>query len=107
MPGARSLGMPRIDTAVYADLNGLMIDALCELYAATLDAEVLALAEGAAKHVIAEHTTGGAFTHGAQDDPAGVLYLRDQAAMGRALLALHRVTGDRGGWIGPRASVRS
>lgn len=95
----RALGMPRIDTAVYADLNGLMIDALCELYAATLDREVLDTAIAAADHVIAQHgTESGAFTHGGSDDPRGVLYLRDQAAMGRALVSLFRVTGDRA-WL--------
>jgi uncharacterized protein YyaL (SSP411 family) len=92
----RAIGHPRVDTAVYADLNGAMIDALCELYAATLDREVLATAVTAANRVLAEHgTDDGAFTHGAQDDPRGLLYLRDQAAMGRALLSLYRVTGDR------------
>lgn len=96
----RALGIPRVDTAVYADLNGLVIDALCELYAATLDPEVLALAIAAARRVLADHgTDGGAFTHAAHDDPRGVLYLRDQAAMGRALLQLYRVTGDRE-WLG-------
>ncbi len=92
----RALGIPRIDRAVYADLNGLVIDALCELYVATLDPEVLALAVAAARHVLAEHgTQSGLFTHAANDDPRGVLYLRDQAAMGRALLQLYRVTGER------------
>jgi uncharacterized protein YyaL (SSP411 family) len=96
----RALGMPRIDRAVYADLNGLLIDALCELYAATLDPEVLALAVAAARHVLTDHGTQvGAFTHGANDDPRGVLFLRDQAAMGRAFLQLYRVTGDRE-WLG-------
>ena len=88
-------GMPRIDTAVYADLNGLMIHALCELYAATLDAEVLAWPKVRRSTSSPSSTADGALTHGAEDDPAGVLYLRDQAAMGRAFLALHRVTGDR------------
>jgi uncharacterized protein YyaL (SSP411 family) len=92
----RALGLPRVDTAVYADLNGLMIDALCELYAATLDADALALATEAAREVLATHgTEAGVFTHGAHEDPRGVLYLRDQATMGRAMLSLYRVTGER------------
>jgi len=91
----RALGLPRIDTSVYADLNGLMIRALVELYAASGDAEDLADAERAAEHLMRTHLTrGGAFLHGAGDDPEGLLYLRDQAAMGAGLLALYRATGE-------------
>ena len=94
--GRRALGMPRIDRAVYADNNGFMIHALTELYRATGDAEVLADAEGAAAHLLAEHRTeAGAFTHDAADEHDGLLHLRDQVAMGRALVGLYRVTGDR------------
>jgi len=92
----RALGMPRIDRAVYADNNGFMIAALTELYRATGDAEVLADAKAATEHLLANHRTeAGAFTHGEDDDPQGLLYLRDQVAMGRALIGLYRVTGDR------------
>lgn len=92
----RTVGMPRIDEAVYADNNGFMIHALTELYRATGDAEVLADAKAATALLLAEHRTdAGAFTHGETDDPAGLLYLRDQVAMGRALIGLYRVTGDR------------
>ena len=90
----RAMGMPRIDDHVYADLNGLMIRALVELYAATGDPDDLDAARQAAEHVMQTHRArDGAFLHGADDDPQGLLYLRDQASMGAGLLALHRATG--------------
>lgn len=92
----RALGIPRIDTNVYADLNGLMIEALCELYAATREPEALDAAVDAALALVATHRfEDGAFSHGPRGETEGLLYLRDQAAMGRALLALYRVTADR------------
>ncbi len=91
----RALGMPRTDTNVYADLNGLMIRAMVELYAATGDAEDLATAVTAAEHLQQTHgARGGSFLHGADDDPNGLLYLRDQASMGAGMLALYRATND-------------
>lgn len=92
----RALGTPRIDDNVYADNNGFMIHALTELYRATGDAATLDDARRAAEHVLAEHRSeSGGFTHGENDDPEGLLYLRDQVAMGRALVGLYRVTGER------------
>jgi len=95
----RALGVPRIDTAIYADLNGRMIVALCALYAAVPgpdgqpDEPALRAALAAAERLLAQHRTAdGGFTHAAGD--GGLLHLRDQAAVGRALLALHRVTGE-------------
>jgi uncharacterized protein YyaL (SSP411 family) len=91
----RALGIPIVDTNVYADLNGMMIGGLVELYAATGDAEALAAATGTADRLLRTHATDdGAFLHGAEDDPSGLLYLRDQAAMGLGLVALHRATGE-------------
>lgn len=93
--GRRALGMPRIDTAVYADLNGLVIEALCELYAATREPEALDAAVKAGEALVATHRwDDGAFSHGPRAQTQGLLYLRDQAAMGRAVLALYRVTAD-------------
>lgn len=90
----RELGIPRIDDNVYADLNGLMIRAMVELYAATGDTADLAAAEAAANELLQTHRTDdGAFVHGADDDHDGLLHLRDQAAMGAGLLALYRATG--------------
>lgn len=91
----RALGLPRVDENVYADLNGLMVRALAELYAATADPRILADAIAAAEAILATHRTErGAFVHGSGDDPTGLLYLRDQANMGFGLMALYRVTLD-------------
>lgn len=90
----RKMGLPRTDTAAYADWNGLLIAALCRLHDAAGDQRALAMATAAATAVLASHRTAeGAFTHAA-DDRSGLLHLRDNAAMGRALLALHQSTGD-------------
>lgn len=102
--GRRALGMPRTDTNVYADLNGLMIRAMVELYAATGDAADLETARRAAERVLSSHRARGGFVHGADDDPQGMLYLRDQAAMGGALLALYHATGQRR-WLDEATAV--
>ena len=47
--GRRALGIPRIDKAVYADLNGLTIHGLCELYRANADPVVLDIPQKPAK----------------------------------------------------------
>ncbi len=103
----RALGLPIIDTHVYADLNGVMIRALVELYAATGDPEVLAAAVGTAEQLLRTHRTeAGAFLHDAGDDPAGLLFLRDQAAMGFGMLALYRATGEAR-WLQASSEVAS
>jgi len=92
----RALGTPRVDDHVYADLNGFMILALTDLYRATADPAVLRDATQATAAILATHrTVSGGFVHDAADAPDGLLYLRDQATMGRALLGLYTVTGDR------------
>ena len=97
--GRRALGLPRVDTNIYADINGRTISALCELYAAVPgpdgqpDGAALQAALAAGERMVAGHrTAAGGFTHAAGD--RGLLHLRDQAAVGRGLLALYRVTGD-------------
>ena len=90
-----ALGLPRIDQNVYADLNGFMITALVELHVATFDEVFLEAAERAAARIVEKHARPiGGLSHGSSDESPR-LYLRDQAAMGRALLSLHRVTGER------------
>jgi uncharacterized protein YyaL (SSP411 family) len=91
--GRRALGVPRIDDAAYADLNGMMIEALCDLYAASGEREYLDIALATARTIVRTHgTKAGAFRHAATD--TGLVYLRDQIAMGRAMLALARTSGD-------------
>jgi uncharacterized protein YyaL (SSP411 family) len=97
--GRRKLGVPRVDENRYADLNGRTIVALCRLYAAVPgpdgkdDLTALAAAQKAAEHLLRAHRgERGGFRHAAED--TGLLHLRDQAAVGRALLALYRVTGE-------------
>lgn len=91
----RELGTPRIDANVYADLNGLMIRGLVELSIAADDPEALADAVAATRRLIDTHRDErGLFRHGATDDANAIRYLRDQAAMLWALMALHRATAD-------------
>lgn len=88
-----ALGVPRIDTAVYADLNGATIHALTELYRATHDRALLDAAIRAGERLITTHrsTTGG-FSHG--PGQADLYHLADQATVGWAFVGLHRVTAD-------------
>lgn len=93
--GRRKLGIPRIDTAVYADLNGLTIHALTELYRASGDAILLDAAIRAADRILVDHRSeSGGLSHGRSASRSELRYLADQAAMGFALLGLHRVTAD-------------
>ena len=90
----RALGMPRIDTHIYARENGEMIVALCDLYAVSGDASALNEAQRAANWV-AHHRSlpDGGFRHD-QESTAG-LYLADTLSMGQAFLAMYIVAGDR------------
>ena len=92
-PGRRRLGLPRVDRAVYADLNGQIIYALTELHRASGDPASLEAATRAADRLLETHRRGGGFSHGPSDAPDALLHLADQAAMGRALLGLARVGG--------------
>ena len=107
--GRSALGVPRVDEHRYADLNGRTIVALCRLYAAVPgpdggdDLAALAAAQRAGERLVAAHRApGGGFRHAAED--TGLLYLRDQAAVGRGLLALYRVTGDER-WLAEARSL--
>jgi uncharacterized protein YyaL (SSP411 family) len=95
----RALGVPRIDEHRYADINGRVISALCQLHASVPgpdgapDHDALTAALKAGERLISAHRDPrGGYRHDADD--TGPLHLRDQAAVGRALLALYRVTGD-------------
>lgn len=93
----RKLGIPKVDTNVYARENGWVINALCNLYAATGDQQYLDDAVKAAKWITAHRSVpGGGFRHDEVD--RGGPYLGDNIAMARALLSLYMVTGDRN-WL--------
>ncbi|TKD06403.1 DUF255 domain-containing protein [Polyangium fumosum] len=90
--GRRKLGVPRVDDHVYAYENGLAIAALCMLFEASGDKDVLARAERAAALVTASHVgTDGAVEHDAKAR-SPVHYLADAAGLGRALVRLFEVT---------------
>jgi uncharacterized protein YyaL (SSP411 family) len=95
--GRRRLGIPRIDTHLYARENGIAIRALAELASATGDEEALSSALRAAEWVLANRALpAGGFRHD-EKDPAGP-YLADSLAMGRAFLGLYVATADRA-WL--------
>ncbi len=90
----RRLGVPRIDRAVYAMENGLYVQSLAALFAATGDEAPLADAVRAANAILATHADPrGGFRHAAKEQ--GVLHLGDSVAMGHAFLSLHQATGER------------
>lgn len=84
-------GAPKRDDAAYADSNGLLASALVTHFEATGDAESLGMAEAVVAAILANHMHGGALTH---DGRPGLLHLRDNAAMGRALVAVSQATGN-------------
>jgi uncharacterized protein len=89
----RALGVPRIDTHIYARENGWAINALATLYAVTGDKSCLDDAIRAVSWIV-EHRAlaDGGFRHD-ETDSAGP-YLGDTLALGRAFLTLYTVTAD-------------
>lgn len=103
--GRRKLGVPRVDTHLYARENGLAITGLCSLYAASGDAAVLGEARKAMEWVQSHRSlAGGGFKHG-ESDIAGP-YLADNLAMARALLEMYAVTAERA-WLVSAADTAS
>ena len=93
----RKLGVPRIDTHVYARENGWAITALATFYAVSGERDSLDDAIRAANWVCANRVLGdGGFRHD-ETDPAGP-YLGDTLAMGRAFVTLYGCTADRA-WL--------
>lgn len=87
-------GLPGIDRRQYARENGQAIAGLLAWYDATGDEAALRTAIRAADWALAQRALpGGGFRH-AERDVAGP-YLADSVEMAKALLALHRSTGDR------------
>jgi uncharacterized protein YyaL (SSP411 family) len=90
----RALGIPHVDTHIYACENGWVITALAQLYMASSDNKFLTQALKAEQWVVNNRSlSGGGFRHD-EKDVAGP-YLDDTLAMGRAFLALYQATGDR------------
>ena len=90
----RALGLPRIDTHVYARENGWAIAALSRYSDVSCDSAALQSAVRAAQWIGANRALpGGGFRHDGRD--RGGPYLGDSAAMGAAFLSLYRSTGDR------------
>ncbi len=95
--GRRRLGIPAVDRHLYAREQGWMVQALVQLYSATLDPLYLRQALAAAEWSVRNRSlSSGGFRHDEND--AGGPYLEDSVAMGRGMLALYTVTGDRG-WL--------
>lgn len=91
----RARGMPLIDQNRYARENGQAIAGLCHLYAVTGDTAILGEAVQAAEWVLANRALpGGGFAHGEGRETSGP-FLADTLAMGKAMLQLHEVTGER------------
>jgi uncharacterized protein len=87
-------GTPGVDKRQYARETAQAVSALLAYYDATGVAEARELAIAGARWVLENRAmTGGGFRH-AQTDKAGP-YLADNVEMAKALLALHRSTGDR------------
>ena len=90
----RKLGLPRIDTHIYARENGWAIAALCRYADATGDVGALTEAIRAARWILANRSLpGGGFRHDAKD--RGGPFLGDSASMGMAFVSLYRSTGTR------------
>lgn len=87
-PGRLALGIPWVDTHVYAYENGLMIVALDDLYEASQNSLYLARAQRAADALIDSHIQpDGAVRHDA-DSAQTVRFLADAAGLGWALARL-------------------
>ena len=90
----RKLGLPRIDTHLYARENGWVISGLIAFYDVANDPKVLAMAARAAKWVNDNRALpDGGFRHG--DNNRGGPFLGDTLAMGQAFLDLYAATGNR------------
>ena len=90
----RVLGVPRVDTHVYARENGWAIRALCRFHDVTGDTVALRDATRAADWVLAHRALeGGGFRHDETD--RGGPFLDDSISMGEAFVALYRSTGER------------
>jgi uncharacterized protein len=88
------LGIPWVDSHVYAHENGLMIAALVRLYEATRDERVLARARRAADRLLASHVDADGSVRREKDSASPVRFLVDAASFGRACARLALVTRE-------------
>jgi uncharacterized protein YyaL (SSP411 family) len=89
-----SEGEPGVDKRQYARETAQAISGLLAYYDATGVVEARELAVGGARWALGSRTLpGGGFRHAEQDK--GGPYLADNVEMAKALLALHRSTGER------------
>ena len=96
-------GIPRVDTHIYAQENGWIIEALAMLYETSGDQQALQDALTASHAILDSHfsadTNGfhhNALTNGTLPDNTNKTYhLGDNLAMARAFLQLYRVTAER------------
>jgi uncharacterized protein YyaL (SSP411 family) len=84
---------PAVDRHVYANLNGMLIRALCGLYRANGDERYLSAARRALDAVRKTHAHDAGFMHEVGDD-SGVFYLSDQVEMLAAMFAIAEATSD-------------
>ncbi len=91
--GRRKLGVPRVDTHVYARENGWAIHAFVILYEATGEQRYLEEARRATDWIVKNRSVpNGGFRH---DEGNAAVYLGDTLAMSRAFVSLYTATGDR------------
>jgi uncharacterized protein YyaL (SSP411 family) len=89
-----SEGEPGVDKRLYARETAQAVSGLLAYYDATGVVEARELAIGGARWALANRALpGGGFRHAGQDK--GGPYLADNVEMAKALLALHRSTGER------------
>jgi uncharacterized protein YyaL (SSP411 family) len=90
-------GEPGVDRRVYARETAQAISGLIAYYDATGVGDARDLAVAGAKWALADRALpGGGFRHTEQDK--GGPYLADNVEMAKAMIALHRSTGDRA-WL--------
>jgi thiol:disulfide interchange protein len=89
----RLLGLPKIDTRIFADANGHMIQGLTEFYMMSGDSQALDKAVKASKWIVNNLSiTDGGFRH--EKAVSDAIYLDDTLAMGNALLDLYKATAN-------------
>lgn len=86
------LGVPPIDTNIFANKNGLMIEALINAYRMNSDEKFLRRAIKAYNAIKKSNYRDGYYIHSSQDPQP---YLADNLYMGRAELALYLSTAER------------